>query len=121
MKSLRILAIFVCILAASSGKYPPVQAQRLPPPDSQIQMPSQLAVSPYDPEFASDISGLNKHLEHTDGTLEELKKAMGIQSEDIRELQTNMKWYMWIVGALIGGDMMLPRIRELAKKLTTSE
>lgn len=114
--SLRILAICVCIWAASSGKYPPVQAQRLPQPDSQIQMPSQLAVSPYDPEFASDISGLNKHLEHTDATQEQLKVSVGLMSEDVRELQTNMKWYMWIVGALIGGDMMLPKLKEIAKK-----
>lgn len=119
--SLKVLAVFVCIFAALSGHYPPAHAQRLSQPDSQIQMPSQLAVSPYDPEFASDISGLNDHLKNTDSNVKELTTRVDTLSGDVREMNGSMKVYFWLLSGIITGSIVIPRLPALKGKEGSNE
>lgn len=94
-----------------SGKYPPAHAQQMPQPDQQIQLPSQMAISPYDPEFASDINAINRRLNDNDTRREALKSTVDEMHGDVREMQTNMKWYFWIIGALLSGSIVIPSLK----------
>lgn len=113
--SLKVIVLAFCFVGATSGYYPPAHAQRLPPPDSQIQMPSQLAVSPYDPEFASDILTMRGTLEKMETHMEAADTKHEALAGDVREMQANMKIYFWVIGGLLTGSIALPAYKDRKK------
>jgi hypothetical protein len=109
--SLKVLSAFVCLYGALSGKYPPAHAQQMPSPD-QIQIPAQMTISPYDPEFRADINGMETHLSASDERTKDLNKRVDDLSGRVSEMDGSIKVYFWIVASLLTGSIVLPQLKK---------
>ena len=109
--SLKAFAAFVCFYAALSGNYPPAHAQQMPAPD-QIQIPAQMTISPYDPEFKADIDGINRRLDASDVREKDFHKRVDDLSTQVSEMDGSIKVYFWIVAGLLTGSIVLPQLRK---------
>ena len=99
------MTAFVCLYAALSG------AQQMPAPD-QIQIPAQMTISPYDPEFRADITALNTHMTASDDRTKDLTTRVDNLSGDVREMNGSIKVYFWIVAGLLTGSIVLPQLKK---------
>lgn len=106
--TLKVVAVVICVIGALGGDYPPAHAQ-LSTSDT-IEMPKSFAISPYDPEFKADISALNIHLNEVDKLSQENKT-------NVREIQTQMRDYFWLLAAVIGGQIVIPELRKRKKEV----
>jgi hypothetical protein len=109
--SLKVMSAFVCFYAALSGNYPPAHAQQMPAPD-QIQMPTQMVISPYDPEFKADIDGINRRLDASDVREKDFHKRVDDLSTQVSEMDGSIKVYFWIVAGLLTGSIVLPQLKK---------
>ena len=106
--ALKVMTAFVCLYAALAG------AQQMPAPD-QIQVPTQMTISPYDPEFRADINSINIHLTATDEGAKELTKRVDELNGEVKEMDGSIKVYFWIVAGLLTGSIVLPQLRKREK------
>jgi hypothetical protein len=116
--SLKVATILVCLYGALLGHYPPANAQTPPAkPTDTIAMPQQFAISPYDPEFRADINAINARLDDNDKRREAIKEISDTNKGDIREINGDLHWSFWIIGALLSGSIALPQLKGFGKKL----
>jgi hypothetical protein len=113
--AIRVLVVVLCISATFSGNHPPIHAQVIPPP-SEIQMPTQLAVSPYDPEFRSDINAINNHLQSTDARVNSNEATLNSLSRQVSDMDGRANVYFWILGIMVGSSIALPQLVTFKRK-----
>jgi hypothetical protein len=94
---LHLAAIAICIYGGLSGR-PPVEAQESPQPNYQ-------QMSPFDAVQNSDIMSINKHLEHTDSTIDRLSDEIVSVQREQSSMQGAQNVWFWLVGLLVTGAL----------------